>query len=329
MMNELSYQAEFERAAGIIRRSESLLVTGHIDPDGDCIGSMFALALYLRSLGKEAICYAPGDILDIYLTLPGAETLVTQEKIGELGYEAIFAVDSPTAARTENLANGEHDQPVVNIDHHPANQRYGSVNIVDERAASASMLVFSMLKTIDEPAITPDIASCLYLGILMDTGCFRFQNTDARAMHAAGELIEFGADAYQLTHDFVYLKQYKVLKLLAPVLESLEVHFDGRAATMEITREMLERTGGSFTDSEGFVDYAASIDDVELVALFREIEPEKIRISLRSKNEHDVSRLAETYGGGGHRKAAGLTMESDLAVARKIIIDSFGDMLNG
>ena len=318
---------DLRRIAEIIEGHSSFLVTGHIDPDGDCMGSMLAIGLYLRGIGRDVICYAPGDISDRFRDLPGADMLVTREEVEGSGFEAVFTVDSPTAGRIDNVLDPGADLPVVNIDHHPSNEMFGTVNVIDESAAAASILVMRMLEYLAPEAIDSDIASCLYLGILMDTGAFRFQNTGPEAFRSAARLMEYGARAYELTHEFVYMKKFRTLKLLASVLGSLETHAGGRVATMQVTLDMLEESGAGFEDSEGFVDYGAAIDDVELVALLREIEPGRIRVSLRSRNAHDVSELAGKFGGGGHAKAAGLTLEGDIGSARRAMIEGLVAMI--
>ncbi len=328
-MSEEPFKGEFDGIMNIVRAHRKFLVVGHVDPDGDCMGSMFGLSLFLRSLGREVRCYAPGEIPERFRRLPGAGDLVEKEDLDGFGYEAVFVVDSPTAGRTENLVGQGGDLPLVNIDHHPSNRLFGTINVVDEKSAAAAVIVLRFLEEVSPGSIDEDIASCLYLGILMDTGCFRFQNTNAEAMHAAGRLIDAGARAYELTHEFFYMKNLQTLKLLAPVLESIEVHHGGKVAFMEITREMLDRTGGSFKDSEGFVDYGASIYDVELIALFREIGDGTVRVSLRSRNHHDVAALAECFGGGGHAKAAGLVIDGTVKKAKEMILEGFERLIGG
>ncbi|MBN2184333.1 MAG: bifunctional oligoribonuclease/PAP phosphatase NrnA [Candidatus Krumholzibacteriota bacterium] len=321
------FVSHFEKVIDLVDRHERFLIIGHVDPDGDCIGSMLSLALFLGARGLEAACFAPGDRSDLFSKLPGAQTICSLDEVSKFDHEVIFAVDLPTVERSEGLLKPGSDIPIVNIDHHPSNHRFGTINIVDEYAAATTMLIFRFLSAMAEDEITPDIATCLYLGILMDTGGFRFQNTDAETMRAAGRLIELGADSYTLTHDFIYMRKYTTLKLLAPVLESLELYDGGRIAIMKITNEMLEKTGATFEDSEGFVDYGAAIDDVELVALLREISQDRTRVSLRSRDDHDVASLACRFGGGGHKKAAGLTIDSSISVAEEKILSGLRSLL--
>ncbi len=322
------FEKEFSEMMALLERHDSVLVTGHIDPDGDCIGSMFAIALMLEEMGKKVVCYAPGEISDLFLKLPGASMLAGREEASSFEHDLVIAVDSPNTARTENFARACENEDVINIDHHPTNEMYGCVNIIDGDAAATTVLVYRFFISAAPEKMTSDIADCLYLGILMDTGGFRFQNVNSEALRVSSDLIGLGARGYDLAHEYIYMKKFSTLKLLGRVLDSLRLHIDGRAATMEVTLEMLERTGTTLKDSEGFVDYGAALDDVELVALFRENAPGEIRVSLRSRNHYDVSALAEKFGGGGHVRAAGLTLETDIASARETIIKGFTEMLD-
>jgi phosphoesterase RecJ-like protein len=326
-MSAERFEAEFSEMMALIDRHESVLVTGHIDPDGDCIGSMFAIALMLEEMGKKVVCYAPGEISELFLKLPGAPMLADRGEAATFEHDLVISVDSPNTARTEHFARPCENEDVINIDHHPTNERYGCVNIVDEDAAATTVLVYRFFMSAAPGRITADIADCLYLGILMDTGGFRFQNVDSEALRIASELIDFGARAYDLAHEFIYVEKFTTLRLLGLVLDSLRLHHGGRAATMVVTADMLKKTGTTLKDSEGFVDYGAALDDVELVALFRETGPSEVRVSLRSRNHHDVSALAERFGGGGHVRAAGLTLETDLESAREKIVEGFGELL--
>ncbi len=322
------FDKEFADMMALMERHDSVLVTGHIDPDGDCIGSMFALALMLEDMGKKVMCYAPGEISELFLKLPGASMLAGREDASNFKHDLVIAVDSPNTARTEHFARPCENEDVINIDHHPTNEMYGCVNVVDGDAAATTALVYRFFMSAAPTRITSEIADCLYLGILMDTGGFRFQNVNSEALRISSELIDLGARGYDLAHEYIYMKKFSTLKLLGLVLNSLRLHLDGRAATMEVTTEMLEKSGTTLKDSEGFVDYGAALDDVELVALFRENAPEEIRVSLRSKNHYDVSALAERFGGGGHVRAAGLTLETDLESARETIVKGFASILD-
>jgi phosphoesterase RecJ-like protein len=328
-MSEERFAREFDAIAGLAAARRRVLVLGHVDPDGDCVGSMLALAHYLVGLGSEVVCFAPGDMADLYRELPLARLFASEERLASFEPDLVFALDSPTAARTANLIRRGDGVPVVNIDHHPTNERYGDINVVDESASAAAIIVYRLLARVAPGALTPETAGCLYVGVLMDTGGFRFRNTNAEALAAAARFVELGARPHELAHDFLYVKKLSSLKLLSLSLASLEVRGGGRIGVMHVSRRMLEEAGGAMSDTEGFVDYAASIDDVELAALFREIAPGEVRVSLRSRNDFNVAALAEAHGGGGHRNAAGLTVRAGLDEAKRLILRSFEEMLAG
>ena len=326
-MRDERFAKEFAAIEALIETHRRFLILGHIDPDGDCIGSMLALSVFLQGRGKKVACFTPGDMAEIYRELPHMKLFMSEEGVSSFKPDMIFALDSPTTARTAELVTRDDGTPIVNIDHHPTNERYGDINIIDERASAAAILVYRFLANIAPARITPEMAGYLYLGVLMDTGGFRFQNTNAEALTMAARFVELGASPYELAHEFIYVKKLSTMKLLARSLESLEVHGAGRIAAMHISQAMLAEAGAAMSDTEGFVDYAASIDDVELSALFREIGEREIRVSLRSRNNHNVASLAERFGGGGHRNAAGLTIHDRLAAAKSLIVGALGEML--
>lgn len=326
-MQREEFFKEIESIVNVIDENEVFLIIGHVDPDGDCIGSMSAVAFYLNSLGKDVRCFVPGGVKKSLLRLPGAEFFVDDEGIEGFEPSVVFSLDAPTIARTADIVKRNDHRIVINIDHHPSNEFYGDINLVDASASATAVIIFRILSTVSSGVITPEMANCLYLGILLDTGGFRFQNTNAEALHTAGELIELGADAAGLARDYLYVKKLSTLKVLARALESLEVYAEGRIALMTITKEMVSESGSSMEDTEGFVDYASSVDEVLLSALFREVNDSETRVSLRSRNGYDVAVFAGKYGGGGHRTAAGLTIYACIEEAKALILDGFLEML--
>jgi phosphoesterase RecJ-like protein len=321
------FQTEFNEVESLIERFNNFLLIGHIDPDGDCIGSMMALALFLSGRGKSLRCFAPGGLPHIYENLPGSGFFVSRDELARFEHEVVFSMDSPTTARTDEIIVPTDGPKVVIMDHHPGNERYGDVNIVDEEASATAVIVYRFLSAIAEEEITRDIADCLFLGIIMDTGGFRFNNTNPESFRVASILMEKGARAYRLTHEFIHMNTLNGLRLLGSALASLRTCCYDKIAVMEVTQEMLRKNNSSFKDTEGFTDYINSIDGVEMCALFREIGDEETRVSLRSMDDHDVSRVAEKYGGGGHRRAAGVTIQHNLEDTTDLIIREMKELL--
>jgi phosphoesterase RecJ-like protein len=322
-MRERGKTAAFADVRSLVDANGRFLILGHVDPDGDCVGSMLAVALFLTNRGKRVACFVPGEMPQVYRSLPGADFFVEPDFLSRFEHDVVFALDAPTTSRIADLVRPGDGSVVVNIDHHPTNERYGTINIIDDGASATAVLVHRFLSEQAPEEIGAEIASCLYLGILMDTGGFRFKNTNAEALETAARLVESGANPYELAHDFIYMKKPATLRLLADVLASIELHAAGRIAVMIVSAAMVESSGGTLADTEGFVDYVASIDGVELGALLREIAPDETRVSLRSKDHHDVAALAERYRGGGHRNAAGLTFAGSVAEAKSAIVADF------
>ena len=184
-MREEPFAREFDAIASSAAERKRVLVLGHVDPDGDCIGSMLALSNYLIGLGSEVACFTPGAMAELYRALPLSRLFVPEERLASLDPNLVFVLDSPTTARTANLIRHGSGALAVNIDHHPTNERFGDINVIDETVSAAAILVYRLLDRVAPGALTPETADYLYLGVLMDTGGFRFRNTNAEALAAA------------------------------------------------------------------------------------------------------------------------------------------------
>lgn len=327
VLNSENDKKIFSEIGSIIKEHDNFLLNAHVDPDGDCVGSMLAIAAVLEAMGKRVGCYIPGTVSEKYKKLSHMKLLLLEEEIKKFEYEVLFVLDTPTHERGGNIVSADKKPIIVNIDHHPTNERFGSVNFIKGNAAATAILVYYFLSYLGKEFITPEIADYLYLGIVMDTGCFKFQNTDAESLFVASKLVEYGASPSDITREYFYMKKFRAVRLLSHVLANLRLFDDGRIAVMELTNSMLEKYQAKIEDTEGFIDYATSIEGVELAVFLREIDPGQVRASLRSLNNMNVASLAERYGGGGHRKAAGLTFHNDLEESRNLVVSGFREML--
>ena len=174
----------------------------------------------------------------------------------------------------------------------------------------------------EELSLSGEVASCLYAGLITDTGGFRFSNTDATTLHVGGDLVEHGADAAALAESFLHRRSPATLRLLARVLDSFDYRLGGKVVLARMTRAMCEETGGRMEDTEGFVNFATSAEGVELVALLKEVDEQTWRVSLRANDPYDVQRVAETFGGGGHAKAAGCTLQGPVEEVEERILEA-------
>ncbi len=280
-------------------------VTSHARPDGDSIGSELGLGLALEALGKTVTIVNADPVPRVYRWLPGAEKVRIVDRL-EGSWEAVYVLEC-NDLRRPGVRNLDR-YPVVNIDHHARTEPFGTFNWVDSGAAAVAEMVYRLLLEL-EVAVTPEIATNLYVAILTDTGSFRFSSTHAGTFHAAARLTEAGADPGWIAQQ-VYMNQPRSrVGLLVKVLDTLEIHPSGRIASIYLSQPMLAEAGATEEDAEGLVNYALGLEGIQLAALIRQDKQGQVRVSLRSKGDYDVGFVASRLGGGGHRNAAGLRMK--------------------
>lgn len=325
---------EFDLAAAALRfreamdGSDNIWVSSHESPDGDSIGAALALENVLRRRGKQVAAVRQHPFPRQYEDLPGSERMVDVTRLETLfAPKVIVTCDIGSFGRIGAVL--DHVRPetlVVNIDHHPGGEGPGRpcklLQLVDPTYASTTMLTYELLQTAWPGCVDSDTALCLYVGLITDTGCFRFTNTNTNTFRVASELAAHGADPGVLAEQYMFRRRPATLKLLSEVLSSVEFHADGRIATLRLTRAMLERTGARMDETEGFVNYATSVDGVHVAALLREVENGQTRVSLRSSDLFDVSAIAREFGGGGHRNASGMSMEGGIDAAQRLIVEA-------
>ena len=298
-----------ERLLTRLRSGQRFLLTSHANPDGDAIGSTVAAARLLRQMGKSGVVWLRDPVPRLYRALPGSERIhVGAEPPADFpdDFDAVIIMECPSTDRT-GLEDALKGLPLINIDHHLGNEQYGSVNWVDTAAPAVGEMVFRIARAMNL-AIHRDVANALYLTLVTDTGGFRFSNTTAAAFDAAAELVREGASPETISKWIYESQPESVLRLAGEMLRTLEVHAEGRVATAWLTQEMIDRAGAGPGDSEGLIDYPRSIAGVETVAMFRQLENGNFKVSLRSRGEVDVERIARRFGGGGHKNAAGFTV---------------------
>ncbi len=297
-----------ERLITRLRGGHRYLVTSHANPDGDAIGSSVAAARLLRQLGKVAVVWLIDPVPPLYLALPGSERIHTGEQPPAgfpHDFDCVIVMECPATNRT-GLAEFLTELPLINIDHHLGNEQYGSVNWVDTAAPAVGEMIFRLARRM-RLTIDQQVANALYLTLVTDTGGFRFSNTTAATFEAAAELVREGASPETISKWLYESQPESVLRLVGEMLQTLEIHADGRVATAWLTHEMIERAGAGPGDSEGLIDYPRSISGVDAVAMFRQLEDGNFKVSLRSRGRLDVERIARRFGGGGHRNAAGFS----------------------
>jgi phosphoesterase RecJ-like protein len=313
---------------GRVEACTRIWVTVHESPDGDSIGAALAVASVLRQRGKQVAAIRQHPFPRQYDRLPLAADLVDVNRLDEVFRpELVVACDVGDFSRVGRVLEAiGPDTDVVNIDHHAGSDGPARpcrlLNLVEPAFASTTMLAYRLLDAAWPGCLGREEARCLYIGLITDTGCFRHSNTDAAALRVAAALADLGADPGALAEEFMFRRRPQGVRLLAEVLGSLELHADGRLATVLLTQDMLRRTGGNLDETEGFVNYASSLDGVHAAALFREIGPHQTRVSLRASGLVNVARVAREFGGGGHPNAAGLTVAEGLDGARRRVVEA-------
>jgi len=312
-----------------IRQGNRFLITGHISPDGDSLGSSLGLARLLRGMGKGALIWFRDPVSSVYTSVPGVERIHqgTERPAGfPERFDAIIAIECPSLERS-GLEDQLTELPILNIDHHLGNQHYAQVNWVDSAAPSAGEMIHRLAQSMNAP-LDAETANVLYMTILTDTGGFRFSNATEAAFEASAQLVSEGARP-ELVSQWIYENRpLPVLRLLAEMLQTLEIHEAGRIASALLTAEMMQRAGAGPSDTEGLVDYPRTVAGVEGVALLREREDGKTKVSLRSRGEADVEKVARRYGGGGHKNAAGFTLDGAPATNRDEVIAALAEVLS-
>jgi len=308
-----------EEIAELLRKQDDFLLMGHINPDGDSIGSLLGLGLGLRAMGKSKIRLCLDALPSAYGFLPGAQLLAAAGDTGAAPAVAI-ALDCATPERLSGGQNCFAEAAVtVNIDHHVSNSGYAGYNYVDPAAAAVGEQVYLLLEAM---RVKPDrdIATCLYTAITTDSGSFRYDSTTPRTHRIAAELLECGADAAIANTALFETRSYEQSKLLALVLATLTVSPGGKVAWLTATRPMLQAAGVEEAETESLIGFARAVDGVEVALLFREQADGTVRVGFRARQHCDVNALAQQFGGGGHPKAAGCTLPGAVAAVQERVI---------
>jgi bifunctional oligoribonuclease and PAP phosphatase NrnA len=306
---------DLTRVADAIREHDRFLVATHENPDGDALGSLLALTMGLRALGKDVVMFLSGDLpLPVEYGFMPLDDLVRGAAPADTGERVLLAVDCANASRMGRAADALLQAPlVIDIDHHHDNTRFGQINCVVADASSTGEIVRDLLAELGVP-LTPELAEPLYVALVTDTGRFQYSNTTAKAHRLAAELLEAGVDVQRVFRGVYESIQFAKLKLLARALERAQVYDGGRVVVSYLLATDFAEVGAEEPYSEGIIDYLRAVEGAELAALIREPprpDAPRHRISLRANaDELDVSAIARASGdGGGHRQAAGFSSE--------------------
>lgn len=296
----------------------SYVLACHVRPDGDCLGAALALARVLRSLGKDVTTVCQDRVPEHYLFLPESETIVQTSDRRDFDVGVVVDCDQPhrtgSAAELVNSA-----RTTARIDHHLSEADYGDIQIVETKISSASELIIELLEA-NDIAIDKTTATMLLTGIIFDTGGFRYSNATSRTFQIVSQFAAMGIRPSRLVRAVFESRSLKSAKLLGRALCSMQAVEKGKIVVAQLAYSDYLELGVDDSDSEGIVNSVAAIKGPRVVMLLREAEPEIIRVSLRSRDGFDVSKVASAFGGGGHAVASGCTIKSDLEDAREALV---------
>ena len=301
-----------------ISGNQKFLLACHNSPDGDAVGSLLALGEFLSSIGKTVSMYCVDKVPYFLEFLEGSKKIKnTLDGLDEV--DVFFSID---CAEFHRLGSDPRNQVkidcVINIDHHISNSNFGDINYVDPKASCTGELVMRILKNWDFK-LSQSMAEALYVSVLTDTGSFKYGGTTSEALSMASDLVKVGALPWKISTELYENNPPQKLRLLMEVLQSFYVDESGFFATVEVTKEMLSKNNASPEMTDGFVNYPRAIKGVEVAVLFRELDG-KVKLSVRSVGEYNVSDFCSKHSGGGHKNAAGCYVQGTLAKVKKQII---------
>jgi phosphoesterase RecJ-like protein len=308
----------------LIENKANFAITTHIKPDGDGVGSSLGLCWLLRSLGKNAEVVINGNIPQAYTSLPGADEIKDVRSVNGK-YDAVFVIECSDLDRPG--IEGLEDQLTVNIDHHATSEHFGTINWIDSTASAVGEMIYNLCKAIGG-RITREIAECVYMALVTDTGSFHFSNTSDRTLKVASELVKAGAKPSKISEAVYNNYSWSRIELMRQVLGTVKRDASGRIATLRQTLEMRRLAGAVDGDNNGFVNIPLAARDVQAVLYMREVGTNQYRASLRSRGNINVAKVAEKFGGGGHKNASGLSIDGDWDEAENTIVAALSEAID-
>ncbi|NCO83049.1 MAG: bifunctional oligoribonuclease/PAP phosphatase NrnA [Nitrospirae bacterium CG_4_10_14_3_um_filter_44_29] len=303
-----------------LKKENNFIIAAHISPDGDALGSSIALSMALESLGKKTIVYDKDAVPEFYKFLPGNErftdSIQNSSRFIRDKIQNLILIDCNDAERAE-IEKLQFASSAV-IDHHETARNFGDIKWIDPKSPATGLMIFYLIKALGAD-VTKEIAANLYTAIAVDTGTFRYSNTTPEVLRASAELVEAGADPSYIAENIYETWTSNRFRLLLKALNTLEIYKD--IAVTHVTLEMFRETGAAIADTENFPGYPRMLKSIRVSALFREIENNHYKVSLRSKGSGiNVAKIAEMFGGGGHRNAAGYKIRSDFNAAKEALL---------
>lgn len=299
-----------------INKNKHFLITSHINLEGDALGSQLALARLLEYLGKQAVVVNEDEAPPEYRFLPQIEKIKKPKE--KFNFDVAIVVDCSDLKRIGAVSKiiGK-DKFTINIDHHISNLRFAKINWVDKRSSSCVEMIYRLYKKLNVP-IKKDVALLLYVGLVTDTGSFRYPNTTSYTHKVASELLHYRLPITEIYRKIYESASFSDMMLLIEILKTLKKDKTGKIAWL-VWKIALNSKKTSFDLTDILLNFVRSIKNIEVAILFKELE-DKVRVNFRSQGRFDVNRLARFFDGGGHKTASGCTVKADLEEAQAMVI---------
>lgn len=323
-----SYEQSLRQTKQFLLDHDDFLVVSHIQPDGDAVSSTLAVGWLLSCLGKKYSMLNEGPIPTRMKYLWEADKIADMSvNPPQRTFSNVICVDCADFQRVGLTQRYfEPEASIVNIDHHPTNNGYGAVQLIKPDAAATAEILYDLLKTFDI-AWNIDIATALYTGLLTDTGGFRYTNTSPKVMEAASDLLSLGVNGPELAETLLEEMTLPQVKVLSRALQTLQMSPNGDVAWVSVTPQDMLDCGAANEDLEGIVNYPRNIQGVEVGMLFKMIHDQAVKVSFRSAGKVNVAALAQTFGGGGHTRAAGAKVDLPLEQAIPHVVKEVSRLL--
>lgn len=328
MNHATEYSKQLAAAAKFIEQHDDFLVVSHIQPDGDAASSTYATGWILKQLGKSFTMINEGAMPSKFSYLWGSDQVLDfgKEAPGKL-YQTIISVDCADFSRMGRISTLFDDQAqLLNVDHHPTNDRFGSCHLIKPDAAATVQILYDLAIHMK---LVPNLefGDCIYTGLLTDTGGFRYSNTSPEVLQIGATLLSLGVKGSIIAEQVLERVTYSQIVLLQKALSTLSFANDRKLAWLAVSLSDLELTGASSDDLDGLVNYPRNVEGVEVGMLFKEKAAGVIKVSLRSSGLVDVAAIAQSLGGGGHVRASGCTIQGTLEEAVAKMVQEVGNEL--
>ena len=316
----MSKNCTLEEIAALLLAQDKLVLCPHVSPDGDALGSTLALKMALEKAGKKVTVMVDDDVPKAFGFLPQIDCFVKPADGEVVEADLLVVLDASSLDRIGKVAQAVKAKAIANIDHHISNTQFADYLYLNTEAAATAEILCNLVEKL---GITPDkdLATCLYTGIYTDCGSFRYANTTPGTMRAAAKLLEYGARPNEIS-DALGTNTRANIEMLGKVLQTRAFYNDGKISTLEINSDLYDKD----VNTDNFISFARYIEGVDVALLFKAVEPAFTRVSMRSQNT-DVAAIALSFGGGGHVRAAGCTVELPLEQAKAKVLEAIGKAL--